>query len=86
MVTQFHTLLHFVTLFPMILSPTAALAASIRKVGVSKSHLLSIYACKRISHKPLQRGLRTHAILNPPVYGPASSVINNAVYSHYTIL
>jgi len=43
MVTQFHTLLHFVTLFPMILSPTAALAASIRKVGVSKSHLLSIY-------------------------------------------
>ena len=40
MVTQFHTLLHFVTLFPMILSPTACVAASIRKMGVSKSHLL----------------------------------------------
>jgi len=86
MVTQFHTLLHFVTLFPMILSPTASVAASIRIRGVSKSHLLSIYACKRISHKPLQRGLYTHAILNPPVYGPASSVINHAEYSYYTIL
>jgi hypothetical protein len=65
MVTQFHTLLHFVTLNHTISSPTAALAASIRIQGVSKSHLLSIYACKRICYKPLQRGLRTHAILNP---------------------
>jgi hypothetical protein len=43
MVTQFHTLLHFVTLNHTIWSPTAALAASIRKQGVSKSHLLSIF-------------------------------------------
>ena len=43
MVTQFHTLLHFVTLFTTILSPTASAAASTRKPGVSKSHLLSIY-------------------------------------------
>jgi hypothetical protein len=48
MVTQFHTLLHFVTLFPLILSPTASAAASTSKMGVSKSHLLSIYAYKRI--------------------------------------
>ena len=41
MVTLFHTLLHFVTLNHTILSPTAALAASIRIAGVSKSHLLS---------------------------------------------
>ena len=65
MVTQFHTLLHFVTLNHTISSLSASVAASIRKMGVSKSHLLSIYACKRISHKPLQRGLYTHAILNP---------------------
>ena len=44
MVTQFHTLLHFVTLFSLILSPTTCLAASTSKPGVSKSHLLSIYA------------------------------------------
>jgi hypothetical protein len=43
MVTQFHTLLHFVTLFTTISSPTASAAASTRKPGVSKSHLLSIY-------------------------------------------
>ncbi len=43
MVTQFHTLLHFVTLFTTNLSPTASAAASTRKPGVSKSHLLSIY-------------------------------------------
>ena len=41
MVTQFHTLLHFVTLNHTIFIPTAALAASIRIAGVSKSHLLS---------------------------------------------
>jgi len=44
MVTQFHTLLHFVTLFPVILSPTTCVAASTRNAGVSKSHLLSINA------------------------------------------
>ena len=43
MVTQFHTLLHFVTLFTTNLSPTASAAASTRKPGISKSHLLSIY-------------------------------------------
>ena len=42
MVTQFHTLLHFVTLFPLILSLSASVAASTRKPGVSKSHLLSV--------------------------------------------
>ena len=41
MVTQFHTLLHFVTLFPPVSSPTASVAASTSILGVSKSHLLS---------------------------------------------
>jgi len=41
MVTQFHTLLHFVTQNHTILSLTASLAASTRIQGVSKSHLLS---------------------------------------------
>jgi hypothetical protein len=44
MVTLIHTLLHFVTLICTILPPTAALAASIRKMGVSKSHLLSVFS------------------------------------------
>jgi hypothetical protein len=79
MVTQFHTLLHFVTLFPMILSPTASVAASIRIAGVSKSHLLSIYAYKRIHTNPVQRGLYTHAILDLSVYGLQHSVKNYAV-------
>jgi hypothetical protein len=47
MVTQFHTLLHFVTLNHTYLSPTACVAASIRIMGVSKSHLLSIFHCIR---------------------------------------
>lgn len=59
MVTQFHTLLHFVTLIHTHLSPTAALAASIRIMGVSKSHLLSIYAHIRTLCNPQQRGLYT---------------------------
>ena len=42
MVTQFHTLLHFVTLFPPVLPLSACVAASIRIMGVSKSHLLVI--------------------------------------------
>ena len=41
MVTQFHTLLHFVTLFSLILSLSASVAASTSIQGVSKSHLLS---------------------------------------------
>ena len=45
MVTQFHTLLHFVTQNHTILSLTACAAASIRKPGVSKSHLLIIFHC-----------------------------------------
>jgi hypothetical protein len=65
MVTQFHTLLHFVTLNHTILILSASVAASTSIQGHSKSHLLSIYACKRICYKPLQRGLYTHAILNP---------------------
>ena len=77
MVTQFHTLLHFVTLFCTISSPTAALAASIRMMGYSKSHLLSIYAHKRIYTNPLQRGLCAKPILNPPVYGSSRSVKNS---------
>ena len=48
MVTQFHTLLHFVTLNHTILSPTASAAASTRKPGVSKSHLLSDFHCIRM--------------------------------------
>ena len=82
MVTQFHTLLHFVTLFTTISSPTASAAASTRKPGVSKSHLLSIYACKRISCNPMQRGLCFQSILDLPVYGLLHSVINHAVYTH----
>jgi hypothetical protein len=77
MVTQFHTLLHFVTLFPMILSPTAALAASIRIQGVSKSHLLCIYAYKRIClHTVLSIAAGPAHICHfkPPVYGVPSSV------------
>jgi len=38
MVTQFHTLLHFGTLFTTVQSPTASVAASIRTQGLSKSH------------------------------------------------
>ena len=55
MVTQFHTLLHFVTLNHTHLSPTACVAASIRIQGVSKSHLLS-----ETQHFPL----RTHIYTN----------------------
>jgi hypothetical protein len=61
MVTQFHTLLHFVTQNHTILPPTACVAASIRIQGVSKSHLLGIisdyaeHLC--VCYKPLQRGL-----------------------------
>jgi len=83
MVTLFHTLLHFVTLNHTIFHLSACAAASTRIQGVSKSHLLSIYACKRIYANPVQRGLYTHAILNPRevalrnnlcVYGSSSSV------------
>ena len=45
MVTHFHTLLHFVTLFTTILSPFTCVAASTSIPGVSKSHLLSIFHC-----------------------------------------
>ena len=45
MVTQFHTLLHFVTLNHTISSPTASAAASTSIQGVSKSHLLSGFHC-----------------------------------------
>ena len=59
MVTQFHTLLHFVTQNHTILSLTACAAASTRNPGVSKSHLLSdfhgIYA-------------HTQAIAAGPIY------------------
>ena len=87
MVTQFHTLLHFVTLFPMILSPTAALAASTSIQGVSKSHLLSIYAYKRIClHTVLSIAAGpTHTYhFKPPVYGSPSSV-NNQFHTVYMI-
>ena len=66
MVTLFHTLLHFVTLNHTILSPTAALAASIRIQGVSKSHLLSIFHC-----------IRTHT--QSPAAGP---VYYKGLYQH----
>ena len=59
MVTLFHTLLHFCTLIHTILILSACVAASIRKPGVSKSHLLSdfhgIYA-------------HTQAIAAGPIY------------------
>ena len=41
MVTQFHTLLHFLLLFPPVLILSASVAASTRNPEVSKSHLLS---------------------------------------------
>ena len=83
MVTQFHTLLHFVTLFPLILCPTASVAASIRKPGVSKSHLLSdfhgIYAhTQAIAAGPMRISALQDSpcviSLDPPVYGSLSSV------------
>ena len=48
MVTLFHTLLHFVTLFCTVFHLSAALAASTSIQGVSKSHLLSI--CSQYTH------------------------------------
>jgi hypothetical protein len=42
MVTQFHTLLHFVTLSTTDQSRSPTLSMSIRIMGVSKSHLLGI--------------------------------------------
>jgi hypothetical protein len=86
MVTLIHTLLHFVTLFPPILSPTACVAASTRKMGVSKSHLLSVFStCMRIT-QAIAAGPMHICHFKPPVYGSASSVINHAEYSYYTIL
>jgi len=93
MVTQFHTLLHFGTLFTTDQSPTASVAASIRTQGLSKSHfpaltdrVHSIYIeCTHI-HLPSQRGLYTQSILDLSVYGHPSSVKTHAVYRHYTIL
>ena len=70
MVTQFHTLLHFVTQNHTILSLTACAAASIRKPGVSKSHLLGIIS-DYADHFPLCTHIHTNlcsgacAILEP---------------------
>ena len=55
MVTQFHTLLHFVTLNHTHLVLTACVAASTSIPGVSKSHLLSETQCF---------SLRTHIYTN----------------------
>ena len=59
MVTQFHTLLHFLLLFPPVLILSASAAASIRNPGVSKSHLLGIIS-DYAEHFPL----RTHIYTN----------------------
>jgi len=88
MVTLFHTLLHFGTLFTTVQSPTASVAASIRTQGLSKSHfpaltdyLHSIYIeCTHI-HDPSQRGLYTQSILDLCVYGLLRSVKSSIYYS-----
>jgi hypothetical protein len=49
MVTQFHTLSHNTTLFCTLFQSLAGVAASIRKVGVSKSHLL--YSLSHYAYK-----------------------------------
>ena len=85
MVTQFHTLLHFVTQNHTILPLTASLAASTRIQGVSKSHLLGIisdYAERFLPythvythmHNLQQRGLCVRIPLDLCVYGSLSSV------------
>jgi hypothetical protein len=79
MVTQFHTLLHFVTLFPMILSPTACVAASTRIQGVSKSHLLSIIHAYTIHRSG---ACASYVITKPNVYGSHSSVKTLYYYSY----
>jgi len=78
MVTQFHTLLHFVTQNHTIFILSACAAASTRNPGVSKSHLLGIisdyaeHLC--LCYRPLQRGL--HALFSTRLilHGHASSV------------
>ena len=74
MVTQFHTLLHFVTLFALILSPTACAAASTRNPGVSKSHLLSDFHSIYAHTQAIAAGPICVISLDPPVYGVLSSV------------
>jgi len=71
MVTQFHTLSHFVALSTTDLSPTAALAASIRIQGVSKSHKSVIYPLYTHTHNPLQRG---HSLLDAYHCGDSTSI------------
>ena len=60
MVTQFHTLSHNTTLFCTLFTLSASVAASIRKLGVSKSHLL--YSLLHYAYYT-QRGLYPLSIL-----------------------
>jgi len=78
MVTQFHTLLHFVTQNHTILSPTACAAASTRKPGVSKSHLLSDFHSVYAHTQSIAAGPMCITNFKPPVYGLQHSVINHA--------
>jgi hypothetical protein len=78
MVTQYHTLLHFVTQNHTILSPTACAAASTRKPGVSKSHLLSDFHSVYAHTQSIAAGPMCKSALIPTVYGLQHSVINHA--------
>ena len=97
MVTLIHTLSHFPTLFCTISSPTAALAASIRKMGVSKSHLLSHFHCIRthtqtIAAGPMHyNGLYQHCIrycasVHPHLGKPFTHYASAACDDHYLIV
>ena len=97
MVTQFHTLLHFVTLICTISSPTACVAASIRIQGVSKSHLLSIFHCIRThTQSPAAgpthyKGLYQHCIrywssVHPHMREPFTHYPSTACDDHHPIV
>jgi hypothetical protein len=99
--TLIHTLLHFVTRFCTLLSPTASAAASIRKIGVSKSHLLGkinnfaeSFPLYTHTHNPLQRGLSAldayhcgdFTSIHPQLGKPFTHYASAACDDHHTIV
>jgi hypothetical protein len=87
MVTQFHTLLHFVTLFRTFWYLSAALAASTSTPANSKSHFSAFTVHFRTySHitQAIAAGPVCHFHFRPPVYGSSRSV-NNQFHTVYMI-